>query len=250
MAKLVLFVTIMLLIIANLVVAEDKDLVAYWNFDEGSGKTAKDIIGNHDGTFFGTPTWVQGKFGKSLEFDGKSSYVIVPDAPDLAIETNITFSVWFKPTVTINSGNNAWRMLSKNNDYFLLFNYEQLGSLGWLIKDPSGTNHVVHSKTNEWKKDVWYHAAGTFDGKELKIYVDGAMEASLQWSGKAGTSKLAIWIGADDVPNYFPGAIDDFRIYKRALSEADVKQAMSGPVIAVQPSKSTATTWGEIKENR
>lgn len=251
MTRLILSVSIILLILINVVVAQDKDLVAYWNFDEGSGKTAQDIIGNHDGTFVGTPTWVQGKFGKALEFDGKASYVIVPDADDLAIETNITFSVWFKPSVTINSGNNAWRMLSKNNDYFMLFNYDPLlGNLGWLIKDAGGTNHVVHSKTNEWTKDVWYYAAGTFDGKELKIFVNGSLENSLQWSGKSGTSKLALWIGADDYPNYFPGAIDDFRIYKRALSEADVKQAMSGPAIAVQPSKSIATTWGEIKENR
>ncbi|HGE70062.1 TPA: LamG domain-containing protein [Candidatus Poribacteria bacterium] len=248
MIKLTISITAIFFIIANLVVAQDKDLVAYWTFDEGAGRTVKDIVGNHDGTFVGDPKWVQGKFGKALEFDGKASYVKVPDAPDLSMELDVTYSVWFKPTVTINSGNSSWRMISKNNDYFLLFNYEQLGQLGWLIKDPTGTNHVVHSKTNEWLKDTWYHAAGTFDGKELKIYVNGSLENTLQWSGKAGTSKLDLWIGADDYPNYFPGAIDDFRIYKRVLNEAEIKKAMSAPAVAVRSNGSIISTWAKVKE--
>jgi len=229
--------------------AVEKDLVAYYTFDEGTGQIVKDQSGNkHDGKFVGTPEWVEGKFGKALEFDGKSNYVEVPDAVDIAIEANVTFTAWFKPAVTINPGNNNYRMLSKNNDYFLLFNYEQLGNLGWLVKDPGGTNHVVHSVTNEWKEGVWHHVAGTFDGKELMIYIDGNMENSVSYAGKAGTSKLALWIGADDLPAYFPGAIDEFRIYKRALDAAEVKQVMSAPATPVQPSeKSTATTWGEIK---
>ncbi len=131
----------------------DKDLVAYWMFDEGTGRIVKDMTGNgHDGKFVGDPKWVTGKFGKALEFDGSSNYVEVPDDPSLAIKKDITFTLWFKPSVTINPANNNYRMLSKNNDYFFLFNYEKLGQLGFLVKDPGGTNHVVHSVTAEWKK--------------------------------------------------------------------------------------------------
>ncbi len=248
MIRSILTIGVITLILTNATFAFDKDLVAYWNFDEGTGRTVRDVTGNgHDGKFVGSPAWVTGKFGKALEFDGKSNYVEVPDAPDLAIEADVTYTVWFKPSVTINSGNSSWRMLSKNNDYFMLFNYEKLGHLGWLVKDPSGTNHVVHSQTAEWLKDVWYHAAGTFNGKELKIYINGVLENTLQWSGKAGTSKLTIWIGADDYPNYFPGAIDEFRIYKKTLNEAEIKQVMSSP-IAVHPNKIATIVWGEIKK--
>ena len=248
MTKIFLHIGIFILVSSEVCLSAEKDLVAYWNFDEGKGEIVKDVTGNkHDGKFVGTPKWVDGKYGKALEFDGKASYVIVPDAPDLSMELDVTYSVWFKPTVTINSGNSSWRMISKNNDYFLLFNYEKLGQLGWLIKDPTGTNHVVHSKTDEWLKDTWYHAAGTFDGKELKIYVNGILENTLQWSGKAGTSKLDLWIGADDLPSYFPGAIDDFRIYRRALNEAEIKKAMSSPAVAVRSNGSIISTWAKIK---
>lgn len=228
--------------------AQEADLIAYWKFDEGTGKVVRDSIGGHDGTFVGEPRWVNGKFGKALEFDGKASYVVVPDAPDLAIEADITFAVWFRPSVTINSANNNWRMISKNNDYFLLFNYEKLGHLGWLVKDPTGTNHVVHSVTNEWKEGTWYHVAGTFDGNELKIYINGVEENSLKWSGKAGTSKLDLWIGADDLPAYYAGAIDDFRIYRRALRAEEIGQVIKGPLMTVQRlNNPSATTWGMIK---
>lgn len=228
--------------------ALDKDLIAYWTFDEGAGKTVKDMTGNgHDGKFVGDPKWVTGKFGKALEFDGSSNYVEVPDDPRLALKKDITFTLWFKPSITINPANSNYRMLSKNNDYFFLFNYEKLGQLGFLVKDPGGVNHVVHSITAEWKKDQWYHTAGTFDGKELKIYVNGKLENKLSYNGEAGTSGLALWIGADDLPAYYPGAIDDLRIYKRVLDDNEIIQAMNTPGLAVQYTGLSVTAWGDIK---
>ena len=247
MTKTLLFTFVLALFLVGTCFALDKDLVAYWTFDEGAGKTVEDMTGNgHDGEFVSNPEWVEGKFGKALEFDGSSSYVKVADDPQIAIKLNATYCLWFKPSVTINAANSNYRMLSKNNDYFFLFNYEQLGQLGFLIKDPGGTNHVVHSNTNEWNEGEWYHAAGTFDGKEVKIYINGEFENTMAHNGEAGTSGMDLWIGADDLPNYYAGAIDDFRIYKRVLTDNEIKQAMNTPALAVQTAVS-AITWGEIK---
>lgn len=236
-----------LTVLISVSIAAEPNLVGYWPFDEGSGKEAKDASGNgNHGNFVGDPQWVVGKYGKAVEFDGASNYVEVPNADEISMDSDVTYAVWFKPSVTINAGNNAYRMLSKNNDYFLLFNYEKLGQLGWLVKDPGGTNHVIHSTTAEWKEGEWYHAAGTFDGKALKIYINGTMEAELAYDGKVGTSGLALWIGADDYPNYFPGAIDDFRIYNKAFDEAAIKKIMNDPV-AVDSSAKLGIMWGKVK---
>lgn len=249
MPRLILIAFVLVLFLVGTCFALDKDLVAYWTFDEGTGKTVKDVTGNgHDGKFVGDPKWVEGKFGKAIEFDGKSNYVEVADDPELAIKKNASYATWFRPSITINPANNNYRMLSKNNDYFLLFNYEKLGQLGFLVKDPGGTNHVVHSNTNEWLEGKWYHVVGTFDGKELKIYINGELENTLSYNGEAGTSGLALWIGADDLPAYYAGAIDDFRIYKRALNNTEVKQAMSGSAFAIETIGLSALTWGEIKK--
>jgi len=248
MIRTLLFTFVLTLFLIGTCFALDKDLVAYWTFDEGAGETAKDMTGNgHDGEFVGDPEWVEGKFGKALGFDGSSNYVKVEDDPELAIKLNATYCLWFKPSVAINAANNNYRMLSKNNDYFFLFNYEQLGQLGFLVKDPGGTNHVVHSNTDEWNEGEWYHATGTFDGKEIKIYINGEFENTMTYSGEAGTSGMALWVGADDLPNYYAGAIDDLRIYKRVLTDAEIKQAMNIPALAVQTTTVSAITWGEIK---
>jgi hypothetical protein len=52
------------------------DLVGWWRFDEGSGTVAYDSSGNdHDGTIYGSPSWVSGVGGSALEFDGTDDYV-------------------------------------------------------------------------------------------------------------------------------------------------------------------------------
>lgn len=49
--------------------AADDGLVAEWHFDEGSGSVLYDSSGNgNDGAIYGA-TWVEGKFGRALEFD-------------------------------------------------------------------------------------------------------------------------------------------------------------------------------------
>jgi hypothetical protein len=224
------------------------DLVAAWSFDEGSGDKVNDITGNgNNGIFVGSPTWVEGKYGMTLEFDGASNYVEVPDSDFLDITENLTWAAWFKPSVTIDSSNaESIRLMSKNDAYFLLFNYQEVGNLGFLIKTDGG-NFVVHSTTNTWNAGEWYHVAGTYDTNELKIYINGKLENMAEHAGTIDASDLTLWIGADDLPHYFPGAIDDVRIYNNVLTEAEVREMMAQAVTVVELHGKLASTWGSIK---
>ena len=226
---------------------DDPSLVALWTFDEGSGKTLKDVTGNgHDGKFVGDPKWVDGKYDGALEFDGSSNYVEVADSDKLDITETLTWATWFKPSLTITPANgSAYRLMSKNNAYFFLFNYNQIGNLGFLIKS-GGANQWVHSKTNEWKEGEWYHAVGTYDGKVLKIYINGELEGEQDHKGSIDASPLNMWIGADDLPHYFPGAIDETHVYNRTLDEDEVKNLMNSAA-TVEPLMKLTTTWGAIK---
>ena len=51
-------------------------LVAHYTFDEGSGITAGDSAGSNTGTLVNGPTWVTGKIGGGLTFDGTDDYVV------------------------------------------------------------------------------------------------------------------------------------------------------------------------------
>jgi hypothetical protein len=76
-------------------------LVGYWKFDEDSGDIAYDSsdYGN-DGLISGA-TWVEGKCGSGLYFDGAADdnldYVLIPDQGPMSIDTNtFTISFWVK----------------------------------------------------------------------------------------------------------------------------------------------------------
>ena len=50
-------------------------LVAYWSFDEGEGDIAFDATDNHNDATIHGATWVVGKTGLALKFDGVDDYV-------------------------------------------------------------------------------------------------------------------------------------------------------------------------------
>ena len=76
-AKLVALVCLMSLTVLAYTNVLEAGLVAYWPFDEGKGKDAKDASDNgNDGDINGAE-WVDGKFGEALEFDG--NFVLVPN---------------------------------------------------------------------------------------------------------------------------------------------------------------------------
>ncbi|RKU34054.1 hypothetical protein C6495_08765 [Candidatus Poribacteria bacterium] len=234
-----------LLIIANLGVANiaEEGLVAYWPFDEGTGKKAEDVTGNgHDGKFAGAPKWVDGKFGTALEFDGEEAHVVVADDAALAIEENITFMAWFSPGDVLTSR----RLMVKNNSIFVIFDFGNKDSIDFLVKPD---NTFAESTTTDWKVGEWYHFAGTFDGKTMKVYVNGKLEGEAANNVPIAPSDLELWIGGDDFgrpTDFFPGTIDEVRLYEKTLTEAEIQKVMETPQDVDARGKLT-TAWGKIK---
>ena len=234
-----------LLIIANLGVANvaEEGLVAYWPFDEGTGKKAEDVTGNgHDGKFAGAPKWVDGKFGTALEFDGEEDHVVVADDAALAIEENITFMAWFSPGDVLTSR----RLMVKNNSIFVIFDFGNKDSIDFLVKPD---NTFAESTTTDWKVGEWYHFAGTFDGKTMKVYVNGKLEGEAANNVPIAPSDLELWIGGDDFgrpTDFFPGTIDEVRLYEKTLTEAEIQKVMETPQ-DVEARGKLATAWGKIK---
>jgi len=71
-------------------------LVAYWSFDEGSGKEVKDQSGTgNDGQVNGAK-WVQGKFEEGMQFNGVDNFVLVPnsDTYNFTKDDSFTISLW------------------------------------------------------------------------------------------------------------------------------------------------------------
>ena len=196
-------------------------LVGWWRFDEGNGTVAKDSSGTgNDGTVHNA-TWVDGKYGKALSFNGTSDYVEIAHAASLAPASSISLEALVKfarnNTMEViltksTAGKDVWQ------DYSLTHEANNVFRGIFVV---AGNIRVVNSLTHT-DINVWHHVVSTFDGQNLKMYVNGVLEGTANYAGALGTSTNALRIGKQTV-YYFQGVIDEVRIYNRALSAAEIQ---------------------------
>lgn len=93
-----------------------ENVVGAWLFDEGKGTVAEDLSGNElNGTLEGKLNWVNGKFGKALEFNGTDAFIEIPAHENP--REQITISIWVKSN-TDNWNAHGW-FVEKRNAFVL-----------------------------------------------------------------------------------------------------------------------------------
>src|SRR5690349_7973266 len=73
-------------------------LVAAYSFDEGTGTTAGDSSGSGNAGTVANATWVGGKFGNALSFNGTTALVTVANAASLQLSSGMTLEAWVNPS--------------------------------------------------------------------------------------------------------------------------------------------------------
>ena len=193
----------------------EKGLVAHWKFDDGSGSTATDSTGANNGTLFGDPNWTDGRINGALSFDGNGDYVsVAPIAP--LIGNTVTVQAWIRMSEFAGIWNPILTQNAGSNGYYL---YVSSGRPAFYIV--VGAAFIEAISFEAINAGQWYHFAGTNDGFNLKLYLDGQLKDSATSTGFLGVSSNA-YIGFEPVsPLYYYGLIDDVRIYDRAVSESE-----------------------------
>jgi len=230
-----------------------KTAVGIWLFDEGKGDAAKDSSENgNDGTLKSDPKWVDGKFGKGLEFDfGAANYVIAP----IPHSNSITVVLWakYKSLPTANSGlfhaqeteDPGGAPATKKVGIWL----ENSKLLWGRLIQPDGTT-MNFPKNESLESDKWYHIALTADenSKKGNLWVDGESVSEVTYNGKLGDFAFAK-IGRQGTETW-SGVIDEVAVFNQALSKEDIKAIMEGldRAFAVSPASKLATSWARVKE--
>ena len=213
-------------------------LVAEWHFDEGSGTVLKDSSANrNDGIIYGA-TWVDGKYGKALSFDGSNDYVTVQDSASVDIISTITIEAWIKFYQGSTQSIISKSSLSQNNAYvFPRFDKTNqltfwLNAGGWQILNVG----------NVFPYGEWHHVAGTYDGLNMNVYVDGILTGNQKSvSGAITTNSNPLTIGYQPgTSEFFYGSIDEVRIYNRALTADEVKSHYEGKQSSLSVTKTTS----------
>jgi hypothetical protein len=233
-----------------------------FNQDTVSGDTVKDLSGNGNDGVLKTDNLklVAGKFGDGMQFPGDvTDYISVKNHYYEADNINgITLAAWVKT---------AQRGMIASWDRSEFFRFavgdDQLDNNDFVAFDTCCDIHDWHGKT-KITDDNWHHVCAIFDGKAKKkrIYVDGKLDAEVDSPhavmGKVVTRYGFIGIGSEAAtfdagtgPTWaFNGIMDDFVLYDKAISEAEVGKISSGEVVAVAPAGKVSLTWGEIKASK
>ena len=215
----------------------DPNLVGWWKLDDGGASVALDWSGRrNDGTVIGDPNWVAGHIedGNALDLDGFDDCVNCGNPQDFNIPTQITLAAWVKTDAAGGATQSyVTKMVGGENSSYTLRHIDT-DNIEFLIGTASATFPVSSSFNG-----VWHHLAGTYDGSALRLYVDCSLQATTANVGAIPTSAYNVNIGRDSIGNRFPydGAIDDVRIYNRALTQAELALIMRGnPLLAWNPS--------------
>jgi hypothetical protein len=212
-------------------------LVAAYTFDEGSGATLADATANgNDGQIFGA-TWVAGKHGGALSFDGQGDHVRVPADPSWEdASSQFTIEAWVRVTapgeyagaVTIGPWTGQSGALLLHNATWS-FNMVTVGGPNAYL---CGTASPPLSYLEELDGQ-FHHVAGVLDlsAGACRLYLDGALVSEDTFVDGAldfGSSDLTI--GGFDGSNYIAADIDDVRVYQRALGDAEIAADAAEPV--------------------
>lgn len=222
--------------------------VLLFGFEEGTGTTVADISGNSNtGTLVSGTTWTpNGKFGKALSFDGTNDMVTVADSASLDLTTALTVSAWLYPTVISGTwrrilwkerptGNFAYNLTA--TDDVLKPRFSIFTTTSYTLKGPTAL-----------PINTWSHLTATYDGQQLRLYLNGAEVANTAATGIMPATTGTLRIGGNaKTANYFKGMIDEVRIYTRALSVSEIQQDMLSPVVpTVAPPASPGATLVEL----
>ena len=201
-------------------------LVGWWKFDEGSGTVAYDSSGNgNNGNLTNGPTWVTGKIGGALSFDGLDDYFEVPSRT-WGIDNLLSLSLWYKIESTTSGAAFSLGSSPYDNETLLLFSPNIK-----FYHHKSGGNYALLQASSQLS--LWSHFVGLFyngfASDQMKLFVNGnSVDAEYSTSGSPAllsdieNRKLRIGRRVDN-SGFYKGLIDDVRIYDRALSAEEVQ---------------------------
>ena len=85
--------------------------------------------------------------------------------------------------------------------------------------------------TAQLATNTWTHLAATFDGANLRLYVNGGLVTTRAVAGSMSASTGVLRIGGNATwGEWFGGLVDDVRVYNRALSQAEIQSDQATPV--------------------
>ena len=204
----------------------DQTCLQYWKLDDTTGTTAANAVaGGATGTLTNMTfdaASVSGVYGGSLLFNGTNNYISMGNIDNFSGTTAFSAFAWvYFTSIPSQAG-----VVGKYNNH---------GGGQWVLHVFNG-NVQLHREVSPYEitgsttltANRWYYIGGTYDGAKMHVYVDGKEDATALTIGSIPSSSSTFYIGsyvdASNVVDYFfPGQIDEVRVYNRAISASEVE---------------------------
>lgn len=206
------------------------DIIAYYKFDDN----LNNYVSQYGTATSSNTTYVDGKSGKALLFNGSTSKCIVPKDISVRGRTRVSVSLWFN----INSFGNKNVLYAEENKktYFLRFGLEILstGNILGLLRnfDSDTTSKSIDGGSVSLQE--WHFAVFTFDahGQIAKLHVDGVLKGTVATSSDpipdtapARTISVGYFDGmSSSESGAIDGMIDELCIWSKALTDTEVSE--------------------------
>lgn len=204
-------------------------LVGEWKFDDEADPTRDSSGYDNHGTLFptGEPLYIDGVFGKVLQFDGTNDYVETAD--NFSVDTSksgYTLSAWI---YQVSSNGYSWNSVAGTGLDSVRFGLMTQGGtkIGAWACGNHGTGPAVGNIENEWHFILAVYSKNETGFTPVKMYLDA------EYVGDSVTDRSAVCIANSKVQiaksyggynTWFNGKIDEFQIYDRALSLTEIHQ--------------------------
>jgi len=228
--------------------------VGMWLFDEGDGVKAVDVSGKGNDGNIRRAEFVRGKQGQALSFNGHNAYVDCKNDESLNPRDAITLAAWVFVDAWEADGGADRSVMEKRNRgepnascYYLRLLDGQVGFFVWTDRG----QQAVDSDSDVIELGGWYHIAGTYDGVEGRVYIDGEPVGDVPFAGDievANHVSLILASGNQASASWYAGLLDEAVVFDTALSESDVNELMLGVRnLVVSPAGKTAAVWSAVK---
>ena len=191
----------------------------------GSGNTWYDLLGNLNFALQNSPPFLANSAGGSIGFTAANSHHAT--ANSLPLLTTWTVEVWFFHT-GVSTGTYPAIITEVYNLSPLNF---ALFSPNYSVSNFKLQTGYFTSNTWYWTNEYaiaqnnWYHAVGTYDGSNVKLYVNGVLQLTTASTTVPTRSNLGIILMRRwDAGDYFGGSLSTVKIYNKALTQQEILQ--------------------------
>jgi len=206
----------------------DAHQVAWWRFDEADGTAARDSAGqNLHGALRGAPKRTPGRMGNALSLDGENDFVEVPQAKALDVGAGgtdfaVTFWLFLRRDATGQWRNIMHKGTRDEERTFALWLYPDRNAIHFRISTDANGNEGGDSASTV-ELNAWTHVAYVKEGKSLKLYLNGKLDAEVALAGTVVANTGSLYLGKDPWYGGIDGALDDVRVYSAALAPAKIE---------------------------